>query len=142
MSGPTTTTTGAPRALHSNDPCWCGSGRKYKRCHKMTEGRVLPGRVGPMRTVPDHIVKPPYADGTRVPRQPESRVKSPEIIERMRTAGRLAGEILAEAGAAVVPGVTTDEIDRVVHEATIARGGYPSPLNYGGPNHPYPKSVC
>jgi methionyl aminopeptidase len=137
MSAPSTV---AGRALRSNDPCWCGSGRKYKRCHKVAEGRVLPGRISPMRTVPDNIVKPPYADGTRVPRRPEARVKTADVIERMRRAGRLGAEILAEAGLAVRPGITTDEIDRIVHEATIARGGYPSPLNYGTP--PYPKSVC
>jgi methionyl aminopeptidase len=139
MSGPSITT--ASRELKSNDPCWCGSGRKYKRCHRSEEGKVRPGRVSPMRTVPDEIGKPPYADGSRQPRRSEPRVKSPEIIERMRRAGRAGAEILAEAGAAVRPGVTTDEIDQLVHEITIAKGGYPSPLNYGAPNN-FPKSVC
>ena len=37
----------APTALRSNDPCWCGSGRKYKRCHKELEGRVQPGTIEP-----------------------------------------------------------------------------------------------
>ena len=46
----------------ANDPCWCGSGRKYKRCHKRSEGRVLPGVVSPMRAVPAHIGRPPYAE--------------------------------------------------------------------------------
>ena len=46
----------------ANDPCWCGSGRKYKRCHKRSEGRVLPGVVSPMRPVPAHIGRPPYAE--------------------------------------------------------------------------------
>ena len=45
-----------------NDPCWCGSGRKYKRCHKRSEGRVLQGVVSPMRSVPEHIERPPYAE--------------------------------------------------------------------------------
>jgi len=56
----------------------------------------------------------------------------------MRLAGRAAAEILLEVGPHVAPGVTTDRLDEIVHEATIARGGYPSPLNYRG----YPKSVC
>ena len=56
----------------------------------------------------------------------------------MRRAGHAAAEILLEVGAQVAPGVTTDQLDEVVHEATLARGGYPSPLNYRG----YPKSVC
>jgi len=122
----------------ANDACWCGSGRKYKRCHKPLEGRVLPGVISPMRSVPDHIVAPPYAATGQVPRWAESRVKSPEIIERMRVAGAAAAEILALAGAMVRPGLTTDEIDVFVHEACIERGAYPSPLNY----HGYPKSVC
>ena len=135
MTAPTSTV-----ALKSNDPCWCGSGRKYKRCHKASEGRVRPGQVSPLRAVPAHIVRPPYVDGP-AKRWSEPRVKTPEIIERMRVAGRAAAEILAAAGAQVAPGVTTDELDVFVHELTIEKGGYPSPLRYGGSN-PYPKSVC
>lgn len=122
----------------ANDACWCGSGRKYKRCHKPLEGRVLQGVVSPMRPVPAHIERPPYAATGEAPRWAEPRVKSPEIIERMRHAGAMAAEILRLAGEIVRPGITTDEIDVFVHEATIERGAYPSPLNY----HGYPKSVC
>ncbi|MEY2755794.1 MAG: type I methionyl aminopeptidase [Ilumatobacteraceae bacterium] len=131
----TTPPTVLPQA---NDACWCGSGRKYKRCHKPLEGRVLPGVISPMRTVPAHIAAPPYAATGQVPRWAEPRVKTPEIIERMRHAGVVAAEILALAGEMVRPGITTDEIDVFVHEACIERGAYPSPLNY----HGYPKSVC
>lgn len=49
----------------------------------------------------------------------------------MRASGELAARVLRHAGAMVRPGVTTDEIDRAVHEMTIAAGAYPSPLNYG-----------
>ena len=122
----------------ANDPCWCGSGRKYKRCHKGTEGRIQPGVVSPMRSVPDSIMKPPYAATGMVPRLEEGRVKSPEVIERMRVAGAAAKEILRRAGEIVRPGITTDDIDIFVHDLTIEMGGYPSPLNY----HAYPKSVC
>lgn len=122
----------------ANDACWCGSGRKYKRCHKPLEGRVLQGVISPMRSVPAHITAPPYAATGQVPRWAESRVKSPEIIERMRHAGLVAAEILALAGEMVRPGIATDEIDVFVHDACIERGAYPSPLNY----HGYPKSVC
>ena len=122
----------------ANDPCWCGSGRKYKRCHKGTEGRIQPGIISPMRTVPDNIGKPPYALTGVPPRNDESRVKTPEVIERMRVAGAAAAEILRRAGEMVRPGITTDEIDIFVHDLTIEMGGYPSPLNY----HNYPKSVC
>jgi methionyl aminopeptidase len=57
---------------------------------------------------------------------------------RMRAAGRAAGEVLDELSRAIEPGVTTDELDRICHEACITRGGYPSPLHYKG----FPKSLC
>jgi methionyl aminopeptidase len=122
----------------SNDDCWCGSGRKYKRCHKPLEGRVTPGVISPDRAVPAHIERPSYADTGVVRRWNESAIKSPEIIEKMRLAGRLAAEVLELAGAAVRPGMTTDQIDVIVHDLTIERNAYPSPLHY----HGYPKSVC
>ena len=122
----------------ANDPCWCGSGRKYKRCHKPLEGRVLQGVVSPRRAVPDHIARPPYAESGVPIRWAESRVKTPEIIERMRHAGKVAAEVLRLAGEMVAPGITTDEIDVYVHDLCIERNAYPSPLNY---NH-FPKSVC
>lgn len=121
-----------------NEPCWCGSGRKYKRCHRSIEGRILPGNVSPMRSVPPHIERPSYADTGEVRRWNEPHVKSPEVIEKMREAGALAADILRLAGEFVRPGITTDDIDVFVHELTIERGAYPSPLNY----HGYPKSVC
>jgi methionyl aminopeptidase len=126
--------------LKSNDPCWCGSTKKYKRCHGSAEQRIRPGALSPRRSVPDSIVRPEYATTTTgEPRRwDEPRVKSPEIIERMRHAGRVAAEVLTLAGAEVRPGVTTDHIDEVVHQACIDRGVYPSPLNYRG----FPKSVC
>lgn len=122
----------------ANDACWCGSGRKYKRCHKSSEGRVQAGIVSPRREVPSTIARPPYADSGEVVRWNESAIKSPEIIDRMRHAGAMAREVLRLAGQAVKPGVTTDEIDKLVHELCIERDAYPSPLNYMG----YPKSVC
>ena len=60
------------------------------------------------------------------------------LIVRMGVACRLGREVLDEAAAAVAPGVTTDEIDRIVHEATVDRECYPSPLNY----YRFPKSCC
>jgi len=125
-------------ALRSNDLCWCGSGRQYKRCHKALEGRVVKGAVSPPRLVPDEIDKPPYAASGVPSRVTEPLVRSGDVIERMRRTGRLAGEVLRLAGAAVRPGVTTDELDAYVHELCLERGAYPSPLNY---NH-FPKSVC
>lgn len=138
-SEPRPTRRRAPDVLpQSNDDCWCGSGRRYKRCHKGLEGRIEPGVISPMRSVPDHIAKPSYAATGEVTRWNESAVKSPEIIERMRHAGQMAADILRLAGEFVKPGMTTDDIDVFVHDLTVERGAYPSPLNY----HRYPKSVC
>ena len=131
--------TNPPAALpQANDNCWCGSGRKYKRCHRKVEGRVLPGDVTPMRAVPAHIGRPSYAETGHVVVMDEPRIKSPDVIERMRRAGAVAAEILRLAGEAVRPGVTTDEIDAYVHDLYVERNSYPSPLNY----HGYPKSLC
>jgi methionyl aminopeptidase len=124
--------------LKANDPCWCGSGKKFKRCHKAATDRIRPGRISPMRSVPPEIPRPPYAESGRPVRVQESPVQPPEVIERMRVAGRAAAEVLAETAAAIRPGVTTDELDAICHAACIARGGYPSPLNYSG----FPKSIC
>jgi methionyl aminopeptidase len=127
-----------PRPMRSNDPCWCGSGRKYKRCHRAMEGRVLPGRISPMRAVPDHIVPTDYYRSGEPARRNETMVKSADVIARMRVAGRIAAEVLATTGAAVAPGVTTEALDVIAHQAYIDRGAYPSTLNY----HGYPKSIC
>ena len=88
--------------------------------------------------MPSHIAKPQYADTGVVKRTDEARVKTPDVIERMRHAGVMAADILRRAGEVVKPGVTTEEIDIFVHDLTIECGAYPSPLNY----HGYPKSVC
>ncbi|MFA5775748.1 MAG: type I methionyl aminopeptidase, partial [Ilumatobacteraceae bacterium] len=135
ISAPTTPPDVLPTA---NDTCWCGSGRKYKRCHKPIEGRVVAGTISPRREVPPHIQRPPYAESGQVNRWNESAVKSPDVIARMRVAGSVAAEILRLAGQAVKPGITTDEIDAYVHKLCIERNAYPSPLNYSG----FPKSVC
>jgi methionyl aminopeptidase len=124
--------------LKANDPCWCGSGQKFKRCHRDAKQQLQPGTISPWRTVPADIPRPEYAETGQVTRRPEDRVKSPEMIERMRRAGIAAAEVLAIGAAVIAPGVTTDEIDAVVHQAYIDRGGYPSTLNSRG----YPKSLC
>lgn len=59
-------------------------------------------------------------------------------IEKMRESSKIAANALAVAGAAVKPGVTTDEIDRVAHEYMLDHGAYPSTLGYRG----FPKSCC
>jgi methionyl aminopeptidase len=122
--------------LKSNDPCWCGSGRKFKRCHR-TPG-VRPGRLSPLRVVPASIPRPPYAETGEPLPWDEPLVKSPDVLDRMRRAGRLAASVLRSVGAAVAPGVTTDALDELAHSLIVSAGAYPSPLNY----HGYPKSLC
>ena len=122
----------------ANDPCWCGSGRKYKRCHKAGEGRVRPGRVSPPRPVPEGLTPTEYHATGHPTRTDEAMVKAPEVIAAMRRVGHLAAEVLAVTGAAVRPGITTDELDAVAHAAYLERGLFPSTLNY----HGYPKSIC
>ncbi len=133
-----TVTTSSHGVHKANDPCWCGSGKKFKRCHKAATDRIQPGSISPARTVPAEIPRPPYADSGEPVRVSERPVQSPEVIERMRRAGKAAAEVLAITAAAIRPGVTTDELDTVCHQACIDLGGYPSPLNYGG----FPKSLC
>ena len=98
---------------------------------------VRPGVVSPRRTVPAGIPRPNYAVTGR-PR-PSARVADPVLrIEKIRYACQAAAEVLEEGGRALRPGITTDEIDAIVHQACLSRGGYPSTLNY----HGYPKSLC
>ncbi|MCB0993835.1 MAG: type I methionyl aminopeptidase [Acidimicrobiales bacterium] len=99
---------------------------------------VRPGLIGPARPVPRDIPRPPYALSGDPGSSVSSVVRSPAEIDAMRAAGAAAAEILLHAAKVVAPGVTTDKIDEVVHEETIKRRGYPSPLNYRG----FPKSVC
>ncbi|WP_406317243.1 type I methionyl aminopeptidase [Streptosporangium sp. NBC_01639] len=98
---------------------------------------LQPGRISPLRKVPAGIERPEYV-GKKSPKTGEPDVKSPEIIERMRVAGKLAGQALEEVGRHVAPGVTTDELDRIGHEFLCDHGAYPSTLGYRG----YPKSLC
>lgn len=68
-------------------------------------------------------------------------IKTPEEIEKMRVAGRLAAEVLEMIGDYVKPGITTGEIDRICHDYIVNKqDAIPAPLNYGNP--PFPKSIC
>jgi len=99
---------------------------------------VTAGLVSPMRTVPAGITRPDYAlTGTPTSRQARA-VRTEEEIAAMRVAGRVAADALIEVGRHVRPGVTTDELDRIGHDAMVDAGSYPSTLNYRG----YPKSLC
>ena len=96
------------------------------------------GRVSAERAVPSHIDRPEYV-GQPAPLPYRGRhVRDAETIEAMRVAGRVAAQALDVVEAAIAPGVTTDELDRVAHEFLVAEGAYPSTLGYRG----YPKSLC
>lgn len=104
-----------------------------------TRGKLTPGKPTPIRTVPKNIERPEYAWKDDVQENiGEPLIQSPETIEKMREASRIAANALELAGAAVAPGVTTDEIDRIAHEYMIDHGAYPSTLGYRG----YTKSCC
>ncbi len=92
----------------------------------------------PTRAVPSSIPRPEYAWKPTAKEGDEPWVQTPEVIENMRVAGRIAAGALAEAGKAVAPGVTTDELDRIAHEYMVDHGAYPSTLGYKG----FPKSCC
>ncbi|MDN3353292.1 type I methionyl aminopeptidase [Actinomadura sp. DC4] len=99
--------------------------------------QLRPGHVSPIRKVPAEIPRPEYV-GKKFPRTGEPDVKTPEIIEKMRVAGRIAARAMAEVAKNIEPGVTTDELDRIGHEYMLDHGAYPSTLGYRG----FPKSLC
>ncbi|HEX7133994.1 MAG TPA: type I methionyl aminopeptidase, partial [Iamia sp.] len=120
--------------------CFCGSGRKFKRCHAPSFERVRPAPSRPQRPAPEGVDLTFYAvDGGRS-RRDVPDVHGPEVIDAMRRTGAAAAEILRTVGDAVAVGVTTDELDEICHQACLDAGGYPSPLNYGEPS--FPKSIC
>ncbi|CAH3126582.1 unnamed protein product [Pocillopora meandrina] len=96
-------------------------------------------KISPAGHVPLHITRPPYADTGTVPDPPYStEIKTEKQIALMRTACRTAGKVLNVARDSIKVGVTTQDIDQIVHQAAISFGAYPSPLNY----KKFPKSVC
>ncbi|MBW2574284.1 MAG: type I methionyl aminopeptidase [Deltaproteobacteria bacterium] len=103
-----------------NDPCPCGSGLKYKKCC-----------LGRSKSGSDDL-KALYAKKYRI------RLKQAADIQGIREAGRLVIDTLDLVESEIRPGITTDEINTLVHEYTIKHGAIPAPLNYRG----FPKSVC
>jgi len=99
---------------------------------------LVPGTPTPIRAVPPGIERPEYAWKKTAKEGNEPWVQTQETIEKMRVASRIAAQALQEAGKAVAPGVTTDELDRIAHEYMCDNGAYPSTLGYKG----FPKSCC
>lgn len=106
--------------LGRNDACWCGSGRKYKKCHALIEDRIT-----------DYRLK-----GYEVPNR--KLIKTPKQIDGIRDSSRINIALLDFIKDYVVPGVTTGELDRLIFEKTKEFRGIPASLHYNG----YPKSVC
>jgi methionyl aminopeptidase len=105
---------------------------------------VVRGAVSPMRDVPAQILRPEYVGRRRADRDGATEVKDADTIDRMRIAGRLAAQAMAEVARHIEPGVTTDELDRIGHEYLCDYGAYPSTLGYPGSGRgpAFPKSLC
>ena len=103
-----------------NAPCWCGSGKKYKKCHEAFDAKVEMLRQKGYPVL-DHKL-----------------IKTPEQIEKIKESCKINVAVLDYVAEHIKAGVSTEEIDRWVHEETVRHGGIPAPLNYEG----FPKSVC
>ena len=103
-----------------NDPCWCGSGKKYKHCHQAFDDRIMAEKAKG-HVVPDHKL-----------------LKTPAQIEKIKESCKVNIAVLDFIAEHIREGITTEQIDKWVYEETTKRGAIPADLNYEG----YPKSVC
>lgn len=109
-----------------NDPCWCGSKEKWKKCHFPNPGTKA---------------KAPYANlADEYFRKYRIILKTPEQIEGIRQACQLTSKILEEICRHAKEGVTTLELNELANKLHKDAGAIPASLNYGDP--PYPKSIC
>ena len=108
------------KKIERNDPCWCGSGKKYKTCHMAMDDRIrkyeLAGHVVPDRSL----------------------LKTPEQVQGIKESAKINMACLDAVAERIHAGMSTEEIDKIVYDTTVAMGGIPAPLNYEG----FPKSVC
>ena len=108
------------KKLGRNDPCWCGSGRKYKACHEAFDDRIAKvARAG--HIVPSHRI-----------------IKNAEQIEKIKESCVINIAVLDAIEKEIHEGMTTARIDQMVAQITADMGGIPAPLNYEG----FPYSVC
>jgi methionyl aminopeptidase len=105
---------------------------------KDASGHLIPGRLSPTRAVPAGIARPEYVGKAAPAAYTGGDWYTPDDVQRIRAAGRVAAGAIEAAAAAIRPGVTTDELDRIVHDYVVAHGAYPSTLGYRG----FPKSSC
>ncbi|MDP3208050.1 MAG: M24 family metallopeptidase, partial [Rhodoglobus sp.] len=102
------------------------------------KGHLIPGQISPKRPVPTRIARPEYVDRSQPAPYAGTNIYTPSEVERIRRAGSVAAQAVEAVGAAVGPGVTTEELDAVAHEFLVANDAYPSTLGYRG----FPKSSC
>jgi methionyl aminopeptidase len=98
----------------------------------------MPGVVTKQLDVPAAIVRPEYVGKNSPSEWTGGHVKNPEQVEKIRAAGKLAAQAIELAGSQITPGMSTDELDVIVHEFLVSNGAYPSTLGYRG----FPKSCC
>ena len=106
--------------IERNDPCWCGSGKKYKNCHMRFDDKIktfqLKGHITPDRSI----------------------IKTPEQIQGIKESAKVNMACLDAVAEKIRAGMSTEEIDRIVYETTVSMNAIPAPLHYEG----FPKSVC
>lgn len=105
---------------------------------RIVSAAIKPFPISARRSVPASIERPEYVGKPGPKPYTGSHVQTPETIEKMRIAGRIASQAMHEAAKHIAPGVTTDELDAVAHEFMLDHGAYPSALEYRG----FPKSIC
>jgi len=105
---------------------------------KDSDGHLVPGQISPLRAVPKHIVRPEYVGKQSPTPFQGSDVYSADSVELIRESGRIAADAISLVGAAIRPGITTDELDAIGHQYLIDHDAYPSTLGYRG----FPKSLC
>lgn len=103
-----------------NDPCWCGSGKKYKKCHIDFDEKIEEFE-GAGHIVPSHAI-----------------LKNTEQIEKIKESAKINIAVLDYVAEHIKAGISTAEIDKWVYDITTKMGGVPAPLNFEG----FPKSVC
>ena len=108
------------KKIGRNDPCWCGSGKKYKDCHLALDEKINSYKL----------------KGWKIP--PKKIIKRPDQIDGIRESGLVNIAVLDYVAENIHAGMSTEDIDRLVAEKTKELGGIAAPLNYEG----FPKSVC
>lgn len=103
-----------------NDPCWCGSGKKYKKCHIDFDEKIEEFEVAG-HIIPSHEI-----------------LKNAEQIEKIKESAKINIAVLDYVAEHIKAGISTAEIDKWVYDTTTKMGGVPAPLNFEG----FPKSVC